>query len=156
MLIMGIGTIPVVCMVQLVILALSTNVPFTYALGGLLLFGAVVEEAAKSVGIAMLMENRIVGSVKEIVALSFLSSLGFLIGEKGFLLLALSVVWESALSEALLSSGALLVPLLAHFLFTSIVCLLIRRVGVRYYPLAVLAGATVHGIYNLFVLGVLS
>jgi len=153
---LSIGTIPVVCMIQLVVLALSTNVPFTYTLGGLLLFGAVVEEAAKSVGIAMLMENRIVGSVKEIVALSFLSSLGFLIGEKGFLLLALSVVWESALSEALLSSGALLVPLLAHFLFTTIVCLLIRRAGVRYYPLAVLAGATMHGVYNLFVLGVLS
>jgi len=153
---LSVGTIPVVCMIQLVVLALSTNIPFTFALGGLLLFGAVVEEAAKSVGIAMLMENGIVGSVKEIVALSFFSSLGFLIGEKGFLLLALSVVWESAISEALLSSGALLMPLLAHFLFTSIVCLLIKRVGVRYYPLAVLAGATVHGVYNLFVLGVLS
>ncbi len=152
---LSVCSIPVVYMIQLVILALSANIPFTFALGGLLLAGAVVEEVAKSVGIAMLIENRIVGSTGQIVALSFLSSLGFLIAEKGLLLLSLSVVWESALSEALLSSGTLLVTLAAHFVFTSVVCLLTRRIGVRYYPLAVLAGSIVHGVYNLSVLGVL-
>jgi hypothetical protein len=153
---LSVGSVPLVYMIQLVILALSTNIPFPYALGGLLLAAAVIEEVAKSVGIAMLIDNRIVHSTRQILTLAFLSSFAFLVAEKGLLLLSLSVVWESDLSEVLLNSGTLLVPLTAHFVFTSIVCLLARRTRARYYPLAVLAGSIVHGVYNLVVLGVLS
>jgi ABC-type Na+ efflux pump permease subunit len=148
--------IPVVYMTQLVALAISTNLPIRYIMGGLLLMAAIVEEAAKSVGIAMLMEKRVVRSARQVIVLSLLSALGFLIGEKALLYFSLGVVWESALSEALLGSRMLLIPLAAHFVFTSIVCLLTRKTGFRRYPLAVLAGSIVHGAYNLFVLGAFS
>jgi len=153
---LSLASLPLVYMIQLVILALATNIPFAYALGALLLAGATVEEAAKSVGIVTLIENRIVDSTRQILALSLLSSLGFLIGEKALLFLSLSVVSESDLSKAVLSSGGVLVPLAAHFAFTSLACLLTRRIGTRHYPLAILASSVAHGAYNLVILGVLA
>ena len=146
--------IPIVYMIQLVTLALSFNIPMPYGLGGLLLVAAIVEEVAKSAGIAVLVENKLLRSAKKVIALSFLSAVGFLIGEKLLLYVALGVVSESVLSAALFSSGSLLIPLLAHFCFTAIVCLLTSRLGVR-YPFAVLAGSIVHTLYNLYVLGVI-
>jgi len=147
--------IPIVYMMQLVTLALSFNVPVRYALGGLLLATAVVEEVAKSAGVTVLLENRVIRSARDILVLSFLSAAGFLIGEKLLLYVSLSVVSESVLSAALFSSGMLLIPLVAHFVSTALVCLLTRRFGVRYYPFAVFAGSVVHGLYNLYVLGVI-
>ncbi len=144
--------IPIVYMIQLVTLALSLNLPIPFALAGTLVVAAVVEEIAKSVGIAVLLEHRIARSVKQVIALSFLSALGFLIGEKALLYVSLSVVSQSALSAALFSSGLLLGPLAAHFVFTAIVCLLMSRAGVR-YRYAVLAGAVVHSLYNLLLVG---
>jgi ABC-type Na+ efflux pump permease subunit len=147
--------IPVVFMIQLVALALSFNIPMPYGLGGLLLAAAVIEEVAKSAGIAVLLEKRIIGSVKDVLVLSFLSAVGFLIAEKALLLVSLSIVSQSVLSAALFSSGMFLIPLTAHFVFTALVCLLTRRFGARYYPLAILAGSIAHALYNLTVLGVI-
>jgi hypothetical protein len=146
--------IPIVYMIQLVTLAMSFNLPMPYAAGGILVTAAVVEEVAKSAGIVVLLENRL-KSTKDVLVLSFLSALGFLIGEKLLLYVSLSVVSESVLSAALFSSGFLLIPLVAHFCFTAIVCLLASRFGARFYPFAVLAGSTVHSLYNLYVLGVI-
>ncbi len=149
--------VPVVFMAQLVILALSLNIPLPYGLGALLLAAAVVEEAAKSAGIATLLEKRLVRSARDVVVLSFLSAVGFLLAEKGLLLISLSAVSEATLAAALFSSGMLfLIPLLAHFGFTALVCLLTNRFGVRYYPLALVAGSLVHLSYNLAVLGMIS
>ncbi len=147
--------VPVVFMTQLVALALSFNLPMPYGLGGLLLAAAVIEEVAKSAGIATLLEKQIIGSVKDVLVLSFLSAVGFLIAEKALLLVSLSAVSQSVLSAALFSSGLFLIPLAAHFVFTALVCLLTSRFGVRYYPLAILAGSIVHALYNLTVLGVI-
>lgn len=148
--------VPVVFMAQLVILALSLNIPMPYGLGALLLAAAVIEEVAKSAGIATLLEKRLIGSTRDVVVLSFLSALGFLMAEKALLLVSLSAVSQSALSAALFSSGMLfLIPLIAHFVFTTLVCLLTSRFGVRYYPLAILAGSIAHLSYNLAVLGVI-
>jgi hypothetical protein len=147
--------IPIVYMTQLVTLAMSLNLPLPYAAGGLLVAAAVVEEVAKSAGVLVLLENRFIRSTKDVLVLSFLSALGFLIGEKLLLYVSLSVVSESVLSAALFSSGFLLIPLMAHFCFTAIVCLLASRFGARFYPFAVLAGSTVHSLYNLYVLGVI-
>jgi len=148
--------IPVVYMIQLATLAISLNLPIRYAMGGLLVVATVIEEVAKSAGIAVLLEkkDRGVRTAKDVVRLSFLSAVGFLVGEKLLLLVSLSAVSESALSAALFSSGMLWIPLVAHFGFTSVVCLLTRRFGIRYYPYAVLAGTIVHALYNLYVLGV--
>jgi RsiW-degrading membrane proteinase PrsW (M82 family) len=147
--------VPVVFMIQLVALALSLNLPMPYALGGLMLAAAVIEEVAKSAGIAVLLEKRLVRSVKDVLALSFLSALGFLVAEKLLLYISLSTVSQSTLSVVLFSSGMFLIPLTAHFIFTAIVCLSTSRLGVRYYPFAILAGAIVHALYNLSVLGVI-
>jgi hypothetical protein len=155
--------VPVVFMTQLVALALSLNIPMPYGLGGLLLAAAVIEEVAKSAGIATLLEKRPfdraqgkpIGSAKDVLVLSFLSAVGFLIAEKALLLVSLSAVWQSVLSAALFSTGMFLIPLVAHFVFTALVCLLTSRFGVRVYPLAILAGSIVHTLYNLAVLGVI-
>ncbi len=146
--------IPIVYMIQLVTLAISLNLPMRYAVGGLLVVAVVVEEVAKSAGIAVLLENGVIRATKDILVLSFLSAVGFLIGEKLLLYVSLSVVSESMLSPALFSSGMLLIPLVAHFLSTALVCLLTGRFGIR-YPFAVLAGSIVHALYNLYVLGVI-
>ena len=147
--------VPVVFMIQLVALALSLNLPMPYALGGLLLAAAVIEEVAKSAGIAVLLEKKIIGSARDVLVLSFLSAGGFLAAEKLLLYVSLGTVSQSALSAALFSSGMFLIPLTAHFVFTAIVCLSTSRFGARYYPFAVLAGAIVHTLYNLSVLGVI-
>jgi hypothetical protein len=59
------------------------------------------------------------------------------------------------LSAAVFGAGKLWIPLVAHFFFTSIVCLLTHRFGAKRYPFAVLAGSIVHVVYNLAVLGVI-
>ncbi|MDY6874709.1 MAG: ABC transporter permease [Chloroflexota bacterium] len=146
--------IPIVYMIQLVTLALSLNLPLSYAVGGLLMVAVVIEEVAKSAGIAVLLENGVISTTKDILVLSFLSAVGFLIGEKLLLYVSLSVVSESMLSPALFSSGLLLIPLAVHSVSTAIVCLLTGRFGVR-YPFAVLAGSIAHTLYNLYVLGVI-
>jgi hypothetical protein len=147
--------IPVAFMVQLVALALSLNLPMPYALGGLLLTAAVIEEVTKSAGIAVLLEKRVVKSVQNVLVLSLLSALGFLVAEKLLLYISLGTVSRSTLSVVLFSSGTFLIPLTAHFVFTAIVGLLTSRFSTRYYSLAVLAGAIVHALYNSVVLGVI-
>jgi ABC-type Na+ efflux pump permease subunit len=154
---------PVVFMLQLVALALSFNIPMPYGLGGLLLVAAVIEEVAKSAGIAVLLEKRpfdgaqdkLIGSARDVLVLSFLSAAGFLIAEKALLLVSLGTVSQSLLSAALFSAGMFLIPLTAHFVFTALVCLLTSRFGARYYPFAILVGSIIHTLYNLSVLGVI-
>lgn len=147
--------IPLVYMVQLALLAMATNVPLSYALAGVLIIAAIVEEIAKSIGIVTLLDRQLVRSGRSVIALAFLSALGFLIGEKLLLLISLSVVSESLAATALFSTGALLVPLLAHFVFTTIVCGLRARFRWRYW-VTVLIGAAVHVAYNWLVAGGLS
>ena len=142
--------IPIVYMIQLVILAISTNLPIRYMLVAALIASAIVEEVAKSAGIAVLLEHRIVRSARQVLFPSFLSALGFLIGEKALLLISVSVVSESSLSGVLFNSGFLLAPLAAHFVFTSIVCLLTQRTR---YSFAILAGTFVHAAYNVMLIG---
>ncbi len=150
-LLLSLFLIPIVYMIQLAILAVSLNLPIRVAIGILLFAATIIEEIAKSAGIAVLFENEKDRPVGKIVVLSFLSAAGFLIGEKLILLVSLSVVAESVLSAALFNSGLLIIPMLAHFGFTSLVCLLNSRLRVR-YAYAVIAGATVHTLYNLVLL----
>ncbi|HEY72747.1 MAG: hypothetical protein B6I35_07025 [Anaerolineaceae bacterium 4572_32.2] len=148
--------IPIVYMIQLVSLAISLNLPIRYAIVVLLLLSVVAEEIAKSVGIVTLIENNVVKTARGVVGLAFLSALGFLVGEKLLLFVSVSVVSESAFSTAIFNSGMLLIPLAAHFVFTTIVCLLTRRLSVKRYPYVIAVGAIIHALYNLYVIGVLS
>ncbi len=144
--------IPAVYLVQLVLLAFATNLPPGMILATVLLASAAVEEVAKSVGIVVLAEHGLVRSLRSVLALVFLSALGFLVGEKLLLLLSIGAVSQAPVSGALLNAGGLLVvTLLAHFAFTSIVALLRTRVGVP-YAMALLAGSMVHWVYNAYLL----
>jgi hypothetical protein len=78
---------------------------------GIMLVAVTIQEAAKSAGIVVLNERGSIRSTRQTLALAFLSALGFLIGEKGFLLVSLSVVSETRFAGALFNTGLLPVPL---------------------------------------------
>jgi len=148
--------IPAVFMVQLASIAIAFNLPMAYAMGTVLALSVIVEEIAKSAGIAVLLQNGVVKSTKAVITLSFVAALGFFAGEKLLLYVALKVISESMFTAAIFGSGLLIMPLLAHFIFTSFVCLITARFGVKRYPLAIIAGSVLHILYNLTVVGVLS
>jgi len=148
--------IPVVFMIQLASIVVAFNLPMPFALVALLVISVILEEVAKSAGIAVLLQNNALKSLKSIVILSFIAALGFFIGEKLLLSIAMCVISESMFTAAIFGTGLLLiVPLIAHFVFTSIVCLITARFGVKFYPIAILAGSVVHALYNLYVIGVI-
>jgi ABC-type Na+ efflux pump permease subunit len=147
--------IPLVYMIQLATLAISLNLPIRFAIGALLVMSVIIEEVSKSAGIAVLIENEDVKRARDVITLSFFSALGFLAGEKLLLFVSIGAVSEASLSAALLSSGKLWIPLLAHSVFTAIVCLLTKRFSTKRYPHALLIGSAIHVLYNLYVLGLL-
>ncbi|HNM35914.1 MAG TPA: hypothetical protein PKI33_02580, partial [Anaerolineales bacterium] len=111
-----------------------------------------IEEVVKTVGIVVLAERGVIKSVREILWLSFLSALGFLIGEKLLVFTSVSVVAQAEVSTALFQAGVfLLIPLAAHFIFVSVVNLL--RFKLRFpYWLALAVGTILHVIYDATVL----
>lgn len=144
--------IPAVYIIQLITLAISLNLPLHYALLALMLVSIFVEELSKSIGLLALFRRQEKRPFKKIIGLAFMSALGFLAGEKLLLYLSLSVVSDSAIAAAMFSTGLLLIPLIAHFIFTSLACVLHMRFNVR-YSLALLAAAAVHTVYNFSLLG---
>jgi len=153
---LGLFVIPAVFMVQLASIALAFNLPMPQALGAVLVVSVIVEEIAKSAGIAVLLQNGVVRSTRQVLTLSVVAALGFFAGEKLLLYIALKVISDTMFTAAVFGGGFLVLPLLAHCFFTSLVCLTTARFGVRRYPLSVLAGSVLHGLYNLAVVGVLS
>jgi ABC-type Na+ efflux pump permease subunit len=144
--------IPGVYMAQVVFLAFATNLPLRIMLGVVLVASALVEEVVKSIGIVVLAEHGKVRSIRHLLGLAFLSALGFLVGEKLLLLVSLSVVSDAPVAGALFGAGVfLLIPLFAHFAFTSIVTFLRTKVKIP-YALALAAGALVHSLYNWYVM----
>lgn len=148
--------IPVVFMVQMIIAILSLIIPAGMPpmvfMAILLALCVIVEEVAKSAGIATLLENKKVTSTKMLIGLVAASVIGFFIGEKLLLYVSLSVVSNIMLIEALGSANLLIIPLIAHFVFTSIVCLTTQKLGIKYYPVAIFAGSIVHFLYNFIIL----
>jgi ABC-type Na+ efflux pump permease subunit len=145
--------VPGVYMTQVVLLAFATNLPFGMILGMMLIASALVEEVVKSVGIVVLAQRGVVTSFRSILGLSFLSGLGFLVGEKLLLLISISMVSQAPVSGALFGAGLLLfVPLIAHFVFTSIVTLLAVKAKFP-YTLALTLGTAVHFAYNWYLMG---
>ena len=144
--------IPIVYLAQIVFLAFATNLPVRLILGFTLVASALIEEVVKSVGIVVLAERGVVKTARHIIGLSFLSALGFLIGEKLLLLLSISMVSQARVSGALFGAGLLLfIPLIAHFVFTTIITLLQTKVKLP-YTLALGVGTFVHFIYNVYVM----
>lgn len=144
--------IPAVFMVQFASIVLASNLSTSAALGLVFVLSIVTEEAAKSAGIAVLLQNGTIRSYRGVLKLAVASAAGFFFGEKLLLLLALSVVSDSMFTEALAGSGLLIAPLMMHILATAIVVLVTRRLGVKHYPVGVLAGSVIHALYNLWVI----
>ena len=149
---MSFGSIPMVYLAQLVILAIATNLPARLMLGLALVASAALEELIKTMGIAVLIERGRVTSLRRVTWLAFLSALGFLVGEKLLTLVSVSVVSQAFISTAIFSGGFLLVPLAAHFIFTAVVVLLYARFRMR-YVFALAVGIVLHTIYNALILG---
>jgi RsiW-degrading membrane proteinase PrsW (M82 family) len=150
--------IPFIFMVQLMALVLFFNLPMPLSLVLLILFAAFAEELAKSIGVYSLFYREFPGlPVKTALLASAATALGFLAGEKLFLLFMLSQITESVFGSILyLQQGALLLwmPLLLHFTCMFIVTLALSRGGTRWYLPGILAATAVHTLYNLtFILG---
>lgn len=149
-------TIPVIYLAQIVFLTVATNLPFRLIIFATLGAAALVEEVIKSISITVLAEHGMETPARRVFGLAFLSALGFLVGEKLLLLLSLSYVSESTVAGALFGEGLfLLIPLFAHFVFTSIVTFM--RIKLRLpYLVAIVVGTVVHLAYNLLVFRTLS
>ncbi len=148
--------IPMVFMVELAGITFATNLPMPFSLIALLIIGVVVEEIAKSAGIAVLIKNHLFSSWKMVFPLALLSALAFFLGEKLLLYFSLHVISESAFTTALFSSNYLWLPMLIHVAATTTVCLITYRLGTKFYPAALAIGSAMHLFYNLIVLGVVS
>jgi ABC-type Na+ efflux pump permease subunit len=145
-------TIPAVYMSQVVFLAFATNLPFRLIIGAVLIASAGLEEIVKSVGIIALWEHRAVTRARDIFGLSFLSGLGFLVGEKLLVAISISMVSEARVAGALFGAGLLLlVPLAAHFIFTSITTILTTKLKFPYW-LSLCISTVIHFIYNFTIL----
>jgi ABC-type Na+ efflux pump permease subunit len=148
--------IPFVFMVQMMGLVLFFNLPMPLSLVLLILFAAFIEELAKSVGVYSLFHAELRAlPAKTILLASAATALGFLLGEKLFLLLMLSQITESVFGSILfLQQGISLLwmPLLLHFTGVLMVLLALRTGGRRWYLPGILAAAAVHSLYNLSLL----
>ena len=145
--------IPLVYMAQIVFLAFASNLPFGMILVVTLIASALMEEVAKSVGIVVLAEHGVVRSDREVVGLSFLSALGFFVGEKLLVFVSISMVSQASISSIFFGQGLfLLAPLIAHCVFTSIVALLKTKANL-FYMAALAVGTLVHFLYNWYLLG---
>ena len=145
--------IPAVYMAQIIFLAFASNLPFGMIVGVTLLASALMEEIAKSIGIVVLAEHGVVNSDREILGLSVLSALGFFVGEKLLVLLSINMVSQASISSVIFGQGlSLLVPLIAHFIFTTIVTLLRTKANLLYIA-ALTVGTLVHFLYNWYLLG---
>jgi ABC-type Na+ efflux pump permease subunit len=144
--------VPVVYVVQLVLLAIASNLPTGSMLVAMLFASVMVEEVIKSMGVVTLADRGVVRSVRGILVMAFLSGLGFLIGEKLLLFTSISTVSNLPLFGLIFNTGPLLlVPLLAHFVFTTLVSMLAIKTKIKYLP-ALLIGTILHGIYNWIIL----
>ena len=147
--------IPIVYMAQLGALTLASNLSARFAIAAVLIASLIIEETAKSLSIKGLIENHHIHSWYQVIVYAFLSALGFLLGEKLMVILSIRVVSQAALSAVLLHAGKLWIPLVAHFVFTSLVSLGVYWFGARRYAYSLSVGVLVHLVYNLAVLGLI-
>lgn len=160
--------IPIVYIVELIfltlvmnVLSLATDTGFGLSVLVVLLFCcALVEEIAKSAGIATLIEFGDALTLRRIIGLSFVSALAFWGVEKLMMIVTIVLMPSAQILDTMNGVGQttsplflaflLLLPLAAHFVFTSIVCVGTRKLGTKYYVVALLLGTLVHTLYNVY------
>ncbi len=146
--------IPVVFMMEMGVITISFNLPRALALGLCIFLCVVIEEIAKSVVVLTTIEYKLVKNWRQVALLAAVSAVFFFIGEKLLLFMSLKVISESLFTTAVFAGNVLWVPLLVHAACTLVVCTITWKAGPKSYPLAVLAGSVLHGLYNLSLIGV--
>jgi hypothetical protein len=145
--------IPVVFMFELGVITMAFNLPKALALGVVVFICVVIEEAAKSITVATAVERGLVRGWPRVLTLAVVSAFFFFLGEKLLLFMSLKVISESIFTTAIFASNVLWLPLLVHSACTLVVCALTYRFGMRSYPVALLCGSILHGLYNMYLIG---
>jgi len=149
-------SIPFIFMAQMMCLVLFFNIPMPYSLVFLLLFAALIEEIAKSVGIyTMYSRDPAFLTWKNLILACAATAIGFLVGEKLLLFVTLAQISDSIFGSILfLSLGSLWLPLLLHFTCVAIVACCLKTWGKKGYVPGLVIAMVVHCLYNLyFILG---
>jgi ABC-type Na+ efflux pump permease subunit len=149
-------SIPFIFMAQMMCLVLFFNIPMPYSLVFLLLFAALIEEIAKSVGIyTMYARDPAFLTWKNLILACAATAIGFLVGEKLLLFVTLAQISDSIFGSILfLSLGSLWLPLLLHFTCVAIVACCLKTWGKKGYAPGLVIAMVVHCLYNLyFILG---
>jgi ABC-type Na+ efflux pump permease subunit len=149
-------SIPFIFMVQMMCLVLFFNLPMPYSLVFLLLFSALIEEVAKSVGIyTIYTRDPEFLTWKNLLLGCAATAIGFLVGEKLLLFATLAQISDSIFGSILfLSLGSLWLPLLLHFVCVLIVAFSLKIWGKKGYLPGIAIAVVVHCLYNLyFILG---
>lgn len=150
--VLSLALAPVVYLFQMVTFAVSLNLPLPVALLTTLLAAAVIQVAAQSIGIRMLLVNQRARGIKQIIGLAFLSALGMVLGQSLLLLIALQVLAQSALTRVLFGAAFSPGALAANFVTTALVCVLVFRFKVR-YRIALLVGALLFVAFSVLLAG---
>jgi len=148
--------IPFVFMVQLMCLVLFFNLPMPYSLILLIIFGALIEELAKAIGIYTLyVQDTGFFTWRNLLLACAATALGFLAGEKLLLFVTLAQITESVFGSILfLSLGVLWMPLLLHFAGILVVAAALKLGGRKWLVPGLLLATAIHCLYNLyFILG---
>ncbi len=149
---LSLALVPVIYLFQLVALAVSLNLPLPIALVTTLFAAAFVQEAAKSIGIRMLIEQRRVTRFRRVLLLAGLSALGFVAAQSLLLAISLGMLTPSALTRVLFGAVFSIGSLVVNFVTTALVCGLYFRFKVR-YRVALLAGTLLQLLFNLWLAG---
>jgi ABC-type Na+ efflux pump permease subunit len=153
---LSVFSIPFIFMVQMMCLVLFFNLPMPYSLVFLLLFSALIEEVAKSVGIyTIFARDPQFLTWKNLLMACAATAIGFLVGEKLLLFATLAQISDSIFGSILfLSLGSLWLPLLLHFGCVLIVACCLKFWGKKGFFPGIVIAMVVHCLYNLyFILG---
>jgi len=143
--------IPIAFIFQLIAIVLLFNLPIETSIVLFVIVAALIEEGLKPLGIYTILKRRPETSFRRSAMLGAASGLGFFVGEKLIVLIVLVSIADSIYGTAM-GIGLLIPPLILHTTTTTTSALLTRRAGVKFYPLAVAIAATIHIIYNLYLL----
>jgi len=145
-------SIPFIFMAQMMCLVLFFNIPMPYSLVFLLLFAALIEEIAKSVGIyTMYARDPAFLTWKNLILACAATAIGFLVGEKLLLFVTLAQISDSIFGSILfLSLGSLWLPLILHFTCVTIVACCLKIWGKKGFVPGLIIAMVVHCLYNLY------
>jgi len=154
---LGLFLIPLVFTVQLITVILLANLMSQAMLVMIMLGSVILEEIAKSAGIAVLLKNNVCLCQRELVKLATLSALGFWLGEKLLLLITMTFSSETQLLNTILGTNfshgwLMVIPLIIHIFSTCIVSIIAGHRSKKGYLLGIAAGSAIHAAYNMMML----